>query len=63
MTKMYHAMIVVVGMLVFAINGPSAATSSAETSYDDNIGNVVNHSGDVDKNGCHEDGSGGYHCH
>ena len=64
MKKMYHAMIVVVGVLVLATNGHSAAICPADRSYVHNIENVVvNHSGEVDKNGCHEDGSGGYHCH
>ena len=60
---MHHAMIVAVGILVFSIGVTYAESSSADISCGHNDDNVANHSGELDKNGCHRDRSGGYHCH
>ena len=60
---MNRIMIVVVGILVVAIGGSYGAFSWAKTTYGYSTNHVANHSGETDKNRCHEDGSGGYHCH
>ena len=60
---MNRIMIVLSGILVVAMSGSFGAFSWAKTTFDYSTEHVVNHSGETDRNGCHEDGSGGYHCH
>lgn len=60
---MYRTIIVIAGILAVAAAGPYSAFSRAVLIHGHAADQVVNHSGPTDRNGCHEDGSGGYHCH
>jgi hypothetical protein len=53
----------VAGLLFGTIEAPKFAISKALAQHSHDLESVVNHSGPVDRNGCHRDGSGGYHCH
>lgn len=54
----------VVGILIIFMIDVHSSFSYTEPIHDDDSANqIINHSGTTDSNGCHEDGSGGYHCH
>lgn len=51
-------------LALFAFQGnPSLAISGIRADHSHEGGSVINHAGPTDRNGCHRDGKGGYHCH
>ena len=60
--KMYRTKIILAGIFAAAMAGADSEFSHDISTYHYNA-TVVAHSGETDSNGCHEDGSGDYHCH
>lgn len=51
-------------LALFAFQGnTSLAISEIRGDHSHEDGSVINHAGPTDRNGCHPDGKGGYHCH
>lgn len=61
--KMYRTILVVVIVLAATISGSYNVFSRAIFSHFHGAYQVVDHRAPTDRNGCHEDGTGGYHCH
>lgn len=59
---MYWTKIILTGIFAAAVAGAYGGFPYDIPTYNYNP-TVVTHGGETDSNGCHEDGSGDYHCH
>lgn len=61
--KMFRTTFTVGSILLLVMTGSYGAFSHVDPMHSHWTDRIVKHSGPTDAKGCHEDGSGGYHCH